>query len=87
MRPKFNFRYLILLLLVLALLFITIDLTKSYHDKECPIYENSNKENDKNNPPIKTVFGKMFKKPSPWLNAVHDSDVRHLPDVNVRQNA
>ena len=29
----------------------------------------------------------MFKKPSPWLNAVHDSDVRHLPDVNVRQNA
>ena len=88
-----NIRSLILILFIIALVFIIIDTTKMYY--KCPknvieyryIPRSFNDEQD-NPVPIKSIFGKMFDNPSPWVNSFTSADevVSNRNNNFVRQN-
>lgn len=90
---SFNMELLLALILIFAGIFIVIDVTKMYY--KCPpnkieyryIPRSFNDEQD-NIVPIKSIFGKMFENPSPWVNSFTDSSsIQANRDTsNVRQN-
>ena len=88
-KKVFNIRTFILILLLIGFFLIVIDTTKMYY--KCPPnkieyrYIPRSFEDEQNSIiPIKTIFGKMFDNPSPWINSF--TDVPNVDDSNVRQN-
>tara|TARA_B100002019_G_C21211154_1_gene569513 strand:+ start:400 stop:687 length:288 start_codon:yes stop_codon:yes gene_type:complete len=88
-KKVFNIRTFIFILLFIAFTFIMVDVTKMYY--KCPpnkieyryIPRSFNDEQD-NPVPLKSIFGKMFSNPSPWVNSFTEA-----PDIqlsNIRQN-
>ena len=93
LKKVLNIQTLIIFILLIAGILITIDITKMYY--KCPldkieyryIPRSFNDEQD-NLVPIKSIFGKMFENPSPWVNSFTDNSnlVSNRDNSNVRQN-
>mgnify|MGYP001410005775 CR=1 FL=1 len=85
----FNITNFLKAILFFAVIIIVIDLTKMY--TKCPkkkvIYRYIPRsfEDEQDEPvPLKTIFGKMFDNPSPWINSFTER-----PNINesiIRQN-
>ncbi len=93
MKQVLNIRLLIVLILLIACMFIIIDVTKMYY--KCPPNKIEYRYiprsfNDEQDDPvsIKSIYGIMFDRPSPWVNSFTDtSNLRSNRDnSNVRQN-
>ena len=91
-RKVINIRTLILFIFTIALIFIIIDVTKMYY--KCPknvieyryIPRSFNDEQD-DPVPVKSIFGKMFENPSPWISSFTSNNIRsNLNNSNIRQN-
>jgi len=77
-----NIRLFIVFILLIAGIFIIIDVTKMYY--KCPPnkieyrYMPRSFNDEQDHPvPIKTIFGKMFNNPSPWINSFTDTNQIH----------
>ena len=88
-KKVFSIRGFIMGLLFLGFLMIVIDTTKMYY--KCPPnkieyrYIPRSFTDEQDNPvPIKTIFGKMFENPSPWVNSFTERP--NVDESNVRQN-
>ena len=83
-----NFRFIILLLFFVAIIFIVIELTRS--NKICPenkieyrYLPRTFKEEQESPVPIDDVFGSMFEQSSPWVGSFTNPDnIRTLRDQN-----
>jgi len=69
-----NFRFIVLVLFIIGVIFIVIEVTKSYN--ECPVPEikyrylpRSFKDEQKEPVPINDLYGRMFDEPSPWVGS------------------
>jgi len=84
----------LLLILFLGILFIAIDITRSYSNcnNRKTVYRyiprNLNGTLD-NEVPVTKIFEKMFTQPSPWVSGLSTYDVRKLDEVSkffINQN-
>ena len=83
-----NFRFIVLVLFLIGIIFIVIELTKSYN--ECPqrkieyrYLPRTFKEEQDSPVPIDEVYGSMFNQASPWIGSfTKDVDIRTLRDQN-----
>jgi len=83
-----NFRFIVLILFIISVIFIVISLTKSYN--VCPQQEikyryipRSFKEEQDEPVPINSIFSSMFSQASPWINSfTKQTDVKKLRDSN-----
>jgi len=69
-----NFRFIVLVLFIIGVMFIVIEVTKSYN--ECPAAEiqyryipRSFKDEQEEPVPINDLYGRMFDEPSPWVGS------------------
>ena len=93
LKKVLNIRTLIIFILLIAGIFIIIDITKMYY--KCPknkieyrYIPRSFNDEQENIVPIKSIYGKMFDNPSPWVNSFTDSSNLRInrDESNVRQN-
>ena len=83
-----NFKLIVLILFFIAIIFIVIDITKSYN--KCPkrkikykFIPRTFKEEQELPVPINDVFGTMFENPSPWVGSFTKvSDVKTFRNQN-----
>jgi hypothetical protein len=83
-----NFRFIVLVLFLIGVIFIVIELTKSYN--ECPqrkieyrYLPRTFKEEQESPIPIDEIYGSMFNQASPWVGSfTKDTDIRTLRDQN-----
>ena len=83
-----NFRFIVLVLFLIGIIFIVIELTKSYN--ECPqrkieyrYLPRTFKEEQESPVPIDEIYGSMFNQASPWVGSfAKDTDIRTLRDQN-----
>ena len=82
-----NFRFIVLILFIIGILFIVVEVTKSYN--ECPATEiqyryipRSFKDEQSEPIAINDLYGKMFDEPSPWVGSFTKvSENRKLSDI------
>jgi len=84
-----NFRFIVLVLFLIGVIFIIIELTKSYN--ECPAKKieyrylpRTFKEEQESQVPIDDVYGTMFAQASPWVGSFtkNEENIRTLRDQN-----
>ena len=84
-----NFRFIILVLFLIGVIFIIIELTKSYN--ECPAKKieyrylpKTFKEEQESPVPIDDIYGTMFAQASPWVGSFtkNEDTMRTLRDQN-----
>ena len=84
-----NFRFIVLVLFLMGVIFIIIELTKSYN--ECPAKKieyrylpRTFKEEQESPIPIDDVYGTMFAQASPWVGSFtkNEENMRTLRDQN-----
>lgn len=89
----FNIKLLFIFILLLAGVFIIIDVTKMYY--KCPLNKieyryipRSFSDEQDQMIPVKSIYGKMFENPSPWINSFTDTSTlqSNIDNSNVRQN-
>ena len=84
-----NFRFIVLVLVLISIIFIVIELTKSYNT--CPetkieyrYLPRSFKEEQESPVPIDDVYGTMFNQASPWVGSFTKQDnIKTLRDENL----
>ena len=89
LKKVLDIRTIILIIFLLAVSMIIIDITKMYY--KCPPskieyrYIPRSFEDEQNEPvPLKSIFGKMFENPSPWINSFTERP--NVENSNIRQN-
>jgi hypothetical protein len=76
-----------ILLLFIAILFISIDLTRTYYkvSNQKIVYRyiprTFNQEMD-HDVPVSEIFEKMFTNPSPWIAGLNDGESRKVDKIN-----
>lgn len=83
-----NFRFIVLVLFIIGVIFIVIEVTRSYN--ECPVPEIKYRylprsfKDEQNEPvPINDLYGRMFDEPSPWVGSFTKvSDTIELGKMN-----
>ena len=89
-RTIFNIRFFIIIILIVAIIFITIGLTKANY--KCPpnkvkyIYIPRTFEQQQNNPAVTSeIFYKLFNEPSPWISSFVGTEDTNISDNYVSQ--
>ena len=84
-----NFRFIVLVLILVGIIFIVIELTKSYNT--CPEKQieyrylpRTFKEEQESSVPINDIYGTMFDQASPWVGSfTKQENMRVLRDENI----